>query len=311
MAIRKKTTSAWMTPVLRAAGVYNIVWGAWTVLFPDAFWSLIGMAAPNYPELWQCLGMIVGVYGVAYWIAASDPIRHWPVVFAGLLGKVLGPIGFLAGRFPWKFGLVNLTNDLIWWIPFSLILWTAYKWEIHRRLNASPDIRRLSMRTKTQFGVSMIDMSQESPVMVVFLRHFGCTFCREALSDLAKSRPAIDSSGTQLLLVHMGSEEQAAEFFARYNMDDVPRISDPKCALYRGFGLSRGSLGALFGPKVWTRGLQAGLANKHGAGTQIGDGFQMPGVFLIFYGEVLRTFRHQSAADRPDYVALTLPQPLA
>jgi hypothetical protein len=36
-----------------------------------------------------------------------------------------------------------------------------------------------------------------------------------------------------------------------------------------------------------------------------GDGLQMPGVFLLHRGKVLREFRHESAADRPDYVTLT------
>jgi hypothetical protein len=57
----------------------------------------------------------------------------------------------------------------------------------------------------------------------------------------------------------------------------------------------------LFGPKVWWRGFQAGVLNRHGAGRLQGDGFQMPGVFLVFHGQILRSFRHQSAADRPDY----------
>ena len=120
-----------MRIVLRIAGVYNIAWGAWAVLFPTAMFTIADMPQPNYPELWQCIGMIVGVYGAAYWIAASDPIQYWPIVFAGLLGKILGPIGFvqsaLAGRLPWKFGLINVGNDLIWWIPFTLILTAAYR----------------------------------------------------------------------------------------------------------------------------------------------------------------------------------------
>ena len=147
--------------------------------------------------------------------------------------------------------------------------------------------------------------------MVIFLRHFGCTFCREAMADLAKQRQEIGKTGTQLAIVHMGSEDQAAAFFAYYNMEDVPRIGDPKCSLYRAFGLPRGSLGALFGPKVLVRGAQAGLFAGHGAGAKAGDLFQMPGIFLIFHGEILRTFRHNSAADRPDYVALTIPRPIS
>lgn len=120
----------WMKPVLRAAAVYNIVWGTFIVLFPLVLFRWAGMVLPNYPEIWQCVGMVVGVYGVGYWIAGSDPVRHWPIVLVGFLGKLFGPIGFLIaavqGRLPWRAGWVNITNDLIWWIPFALILLHAY-----------------------------------------------------------------------------------------------------------------------------------------------------------------------------------------
>jgi len=117
--------------VLRVAAVYNIVWGALVVLFPFAAFDFLQLPRPNYPEIWQCVGMIVGVYGLGYWLAARDPVAHWPIVLVGLLGKVLGPIGFLnaaiAGKLPWSFGWINVTNDLIWWVPFSLILLHAWR----------------------------------------------------------------------------------------------------------------------------------------------------------------------------------------
>jgi hypothetical protein len=44
---------------------------------------------------------------------------------------VLGPIGFagalLSGRFPLAFGWNILTNDLVWWVPFTLILVAAWR----------------------------------------------------------------------------------------------------------------------------------------------------------------------------------------
>ncbi|MEI6233144.1 MAG: alkyl hydroperoxide reductase [Planctomycetota bacterium] len=123
----------WMKPVLLAAGVYNIVWGAFMILFPLAIFRWLDMKEPNYPEHWQCIGMIVGVYGLGYAIAAYDPMRHWPVILVGWLGKVLGPIGALFGvingTIPWRFGVINLTNDLIWWVPFTLILIAAWRYE--------------------------------------------------------------------------------------------------------------------------------------------------------------------------------------
>ncbi len=65
----------------------------------------------------------MGVYGVGYALAARDPLRHWPIVFVGLLGKILGPIGFaqalVRGTFPPEFGWTIVTNDLVWWWPFA------------------------------------------------------------------------------------------------------------------------------------------------------------------------------------------------
>jgi hypothetical protein len=107
----------------------------------------------------------------------------------------------------------------------------------------------------------------------------------------------------------MSRDADAETFFARYGMQDVARISDPGQAVYRAFGLARGRLWQLLGPDVWMRGFVAAILNRHGVGMLAGDGFQMPGVFLVFHGEILRSFRHQSAADRPDYAALAAPVP--
>lgn len=121
----------WMSVVLLAAGVYNLAYGVFVVLFPLTPFRWAGMEPPNYPQLFQCIGMIVGVYGVGYAIAARDPFRHWPIVLVGLLGKLFGPIGLvhaaLTGTLPWSAAWMNLTNDLIWWWPFSLILYRAYQ----------------------------------------------------------------------------------------------------------------------------------------------------------------------------------------
>ena len=63
------------------------------------------------------------------------PVRHWPIVLVGLLGKVFGPLGFLdaalRGDLPWRCGWLILTNDLIWWLPFALLLRCA--WLHHRK----------------------------------------------------------------------------------------------------------------------------------------------------------------------------------
>lgn len=123
----------WASRWLWAAGIYNLTWGTLAIAWPHLLFDLTGAERINYPEIWQCVGMIVGVYGIGYLIAASDSRTHWPIVLVGLLGKVFGPIGFLVallrGTFPPLFGLTILTNDLLWWIPFAMILRDAAKYQ--------------------------------------------------------------------------------------------------------------------------------------------------------------------------------------
>ncbi len=117
----------WAGFILGLAALYNLVWGGLVVLAPEATLRLAGIERASPIALWRCIGMLVGVYGVAYWIAASDPRRHRAIVLVGLLGKVLGPLGALSavstGTLPRAFLLVNLTNDLIWLGPFGWVLW--------------------------------------------------------------------------------------------------------------------------------------------------------------------------------------------
>jgi len=128
-----------MTGVLYAAAAYNVAWGAFAVLVPLALFEWAGMPAPSYPGLWQCVGTMVGVYGVGYLAAARDPVTHWPVVLVGFLGKILVPVGVAAaasrGELPWALGAAILASGVVWWVPFALILRRAYRRHaIHLRL---------------------------------------------------------------------------------------------------------------------------------------------------------------------------------
>lgn len=120
-----------MSLTLKVAAIYNLLWGAWVVLFPNHFFELVGMAPPAYTMIWQGMGMVIGVYGLGYWWASQDPLTHWPIVMVGFLGKIFGPLGFIFnyfnGEVPFAFFYTLITNDFIWWIPFFLIIRKAYK----------------------------------------------------------------------------------------------------------------------------------------------------------------------------------------
>jgi len=113
--------------VFALAGVYNLAWGAYSALDPQWLFRFAGMPLQNHPEIFACLGMVVGVYGLLYLDVARDPERGARIAAVGLLGKVLGPIGLArliaTGVWPLKSIVLCVTNDFVWWIPFALYLW--------------------------------------------------------------------------------------------------------------------------------------------------------------------------------------------
>ncbi|MEZ6069611.1 MAG: SelL-related redox protein [Pirellulales bacterium] len=295
--------------MLTAAGVYNITWGIFVVLAPGALFHWTEIEPPHYPAIWQCVGMIVGVCGVGYLFAAADTFRYWPIVLVGLLGKVLGPIGFVIaatrGELPWSWGATIVTNDLIWWLPFTAILYQTYRRQIDSDRFASrtnDELRRIIDTAASQQGETIATLSRSTPLLLLFLRHSGCTFCRQALADVARRREALEAAGIRLALVHMGSEVDAAATFPAYGLGELPRFSDPECRLYRAFGLERGRWSQIWGPRVWWPGLVS-LLSGNGIGPLHGDVFRMPGAFLIQDGAIVHAFRHETSADRPDYGA--------
>ena len=143
----------------------------------------------------------------------------------------------------------------------------------------------------------------DQPTLVVLLRSFGCTFCREAMSDVAALKHSIGDAGANVAFIHGASATEAAPWFKKYRLDDVTAVSDPQLSHYRAFGLGRTGVQALVDPKVWTRGAVCALA--HGFGGQTPEMMrQLPGVFVVQRGRVLAEYRHSSPADRPDYLAL-------
>ena len=101
-------------PWFYAAAAYNLAWGGLVVLSPTLMFSVLGLDAPPLLPLWQVVGMFVLAYAPAYWWAGRLPERHVHLVLIGLLGKVLGPIGFAwaaaSGQLPLGFGWTIITN---------------------------------------------------------------------------------------------------------------------------------------------------------------------------------------------------------
>jgi hypothetical protein len=169
------------------------------------------------------------------------------------------------------------------------------------------DFARLLADVHTESGKNLLSLTQESPVLLVFLRHFGCAFCRKAIGDVAELVPELKARGIRPVFVHLGTTEIAKAHFDFYKIPDVERVDDPEAKIYQHpiFGLGKKSPWLqLVTPAVWAGWLMKGAAFKHGIGKIQGDGHQMPGVFLLKNAKIERKFIYREVSDEPPYSKL-------
>lgn len=146
-------------------------------------------------------------------------------------------------------------------------------------------------------GLSLGEQIRE-PTLLVFLRHFGCIFCREMVADLqdaSKNLPGFPS----ILYVYQGTKIDGEQFFARHH-PGASAIADPEKRLYGAFGIKRATFMQGFGPMVWPCAVRA-VRKGSGMGRPIGDPWMLPGMFLICPDRTIRwshPFRH--VGDHPD-----------
>lgn len=160
-------------------------------------------------------------------------------------------------------------------------------------------------KTRAESGRTLLELADEGPVLLIFLRHFGCAFCRQAIEDVANIRAELEAQGVWPVFVHLGTPERAKSYFDYYHLSDVERVSNPDGSLYHepAFGLARVNVFQLFRPAVWIAWARGAL-RKYGIGMLKEDILQMPGVFLLRERRIARVYRHRTIADRPDYLAI-------
>jgi thiol-disulfide isomerase/thioredoxin len=164
-----------------------------------------------------------------------------------------------------------------------------------------------ALAVQTQSGATLGALVGESPVLLVFLRHFGCTFCRQTIEHIAALKDEFAARGVRPVFVHLGTESIAQAHFEYYGLSEVERVHDPKAVLYQNaaFGLRRTSaFSHFFNPKVLAAWFVKGVIYRHGFGMVQNDAEQMPGVFFLRDGVIVRRFVHKTIADVPDYLGM-------
>ncbi len=141
------------------------------------------------------------------------------------------------------------------------------------------------------------DLWETQPAVVVWLRHFGCLFCKEQTAEFRARRVDIEDRGARLAFVGNGGPRYASGFRDEF-CPDCTVLTDPELTSYRAIGARSGVLNTL-GPQAWGAGIRAFARGARQQRTQ-GSPFQQGGVLVMTPGDsVAYTYLSKAAGDHP------------
>lgn len=139
----------------------------------------------------------------------------------------------------------------------------------------------------------------ERTAVLVFVRHFGCLFCKEQIAALGPLRESVRSLGAELVVIGNGTVDQARAFRGDpQGTGPFPLFTDPKGQAYCAMGMRRGrrSVFTLRLVRHVVRAWRQGFRQTYVAG----DPLQQGGVVIVApTGRELYRFVSREAGDHP------------
>jgi peroxiredoxin len=155
-------------------------------------------------------------------------------------------------------------------------------------------------------AVRLGDLWSERPAVLVFVRHFGCVFCRELAVDIHRHREEFEEADVELVVIGHGSAAHAADFRKLQNVD-LRLLVDPDRKVYELAGAKVATLNELIGPRQILRGLRATVMSRLGQGSIavhqgkiLGHAAQLGGVLIVAPdGTVRYAHLSEESGDNP------------
>ena len=175
-------------------------------------------------------------------------------------------------------------------------------------MTAIPSTELLDTPLLALDGVSTSLRAQSrGPLVVVFVRHYGCIFCRERAAEVRSHRAAIERKGATILFVGNGLPAMAREFAAQH-ADGIPVLSDPGKKAFALAGMRRG-LSTVVRPSMLANAWRAFRSGHRQTKVQ-GDPWQQGGALALGAdGVVLHAQRDSAAGDAIDWARVVAAVP--
>lgn len=114
-----------MRVVLILAAAHNLLAGTGMLVFYHEAYKMLGLAKPDLNLPLQLVGILVGLFGVGYWLVVRSPVENRNLLLLGLwskaLGSTLGVYYVLLGELPLAFLPILFFSDIIYLLPFYVI----------------------------------------------------------------------------------------------------------------------------------------------------------------------------------------------
>ena len=139
--------------------------------------------------------------------------------------------------------------------------------------------------------------SAEGPVVLCFVRHFGCIFCRAQASELDAWRDEIRARGARLVIVGNGASRYAEALAEDLKIQSTILIDEQRHS-YQAAGMRRG-FAEILSPKLPWNALRSYMAGHRQSSVQ-GDAFQLGGVLIVAPGaRIVYEYISESGGDHP------------
>jgi len=124
-------------------------------------------------------------------------------------------------------------------------------------------------------------------------------FCREWLAQLEQHHDEIQAAGLKVVAIGLGQPKHAQRYCPLLSPSAACLLGQGTAA-HRAYGLQRGGLRQLAGPRVIAAGLRATAGGFH-QGASTGDTQMLSGTFVVDQlGRVRYAFYSSDAGEHPD-----------
>ena len=137
--------------------------------------------------------------------------------------------------------------------------------------------------------------------MVMFMRHFGCAFCREHLIRMGRALEDFEAAGADVVAIFQYGAEATRDFCASRKVA-FDCLGDPRREAFAQVEVGHGTRAQVAGPKIARKFLKT-MARSRVTGTVTAPGndmLQLPGTFVVDRdGRVLFAHYAVNSADNP------------